>query len=85
LSVKPSQKAGAVVEKNADLSAAEQLFLSILVNNSNHANAKYSLAVLYQKTGETDNARLMINSLLETVTDAATQEAVRKQFSDILK
>ncbi len=85
VSVEPNQKAGAVVSKNSDLAAAEQLFLSILIANPNHANAKYSLAVLYQKTGESDNAKLMVNSLLETVTDTATQEAVRKQFSDILK
>jgi len=74
-----------VIEKNSDLVAAEQLFISILAANNNHANAKYSLAVLYQKTGEKDKAELMVNSLLETVSDEKTREAVALQFADILE
>ncbi len=84
ISVKPTTTRGDTVNKNSDLVAAEQLFLSILVANNSHANAKYSLAVLYQKTGEIENAQMMVNSLLETVKDEQTRAAVRQQFKDIL-
>ena len=84
ISVEPTQPTGAVVAKNSDLATAEQLFLSILLANTNHANARYSLAVLYQKTGEVENERIMVNSLLDILTDEATIKAIRQQFSDIL-
>lgn len=83
-SVQQTQPTGNTINKNSDLQAAEQLFISILASNSNHANAKYSLAVLYQKTGELDKASLMVNSLLETVKDARTSQAIRDQFADII-
>jgi tetratricopeptide (TPR) repeat protein len=85
ISVQPTQATGGVVTKNADLVAAEQLFLSILLANANHANASYSLAVLYQKVGETDNARTMAENLLNILADEATKETVRQQFADILE
>jgi len=84
ISVEPTQPTGAVVAKNNDLAAAEQLFLSILMANSNHANARYSLAVLYQKTGEIENARIMASSLLDIISDEQTIKSVRQQFADIL-
>jgi tetratricopeptide (TPR) repeat protein len=80
----PPAAPGPQVDKNQDLLAAEQLFLSILAANPNHANSRYSLAVLYQKVGDTDKARLMAEALLNIIEDAQTAEAVRSQFSDIL-
>lgn len=80
LSVKPSQGSGAVTGRNADLNTAEQLFLSILMANQSHANARYSLAVLYQKVGEADNVKIMVNSLLEIIQDEKTKNAVKDQF-----
>jgi len=83
LSVQPTVNSDVVV-KSDDLKAAEQLFLSILTVNANHANAKYSLAVLYQKVGELENAKMIVNSLLDTVKDQKTKQAVMAQFEDII-
>lgn len=85
LSVTPQQPTGSVITKNDDLTAAEQLFLSILLLNPNHANARYSLAVLYQKVGDTQNARIMAQSLLDVLTDANTRAAIEQQFADLLQ
>lgn len=80
ISVQPTSATGGAIKKNDDLATAEQLFLSILAAVPNHANARYSLAVLYQKTGETENAKIMVKSLLDIVPDEPTKEAIRKQF-----
>ncbi len=85
LSVTPARETGSVVKKNSDLSAAEQLFLSIVAANQNHANAIYSLAVLYQKTGEIDNTRSAVDKLFSILVDEASINAVKKQFADILE
>ena len=79
LSVEAGQT-GATAAKNDDLKISEQLFLGIIQTNPNHANALYSLALLYQKTDETDNAKLVIKQLLSTLTDQASIDAVKKQF-----
>lgn len=73
------QSSGAV-KKNDDLVAAEQLFLSIIQANQNHANALYSLGLLYQKIGETDNAKLVVKQLLTIVNDQPSIDVVKKQF-----
>jgi len=79
LSVEAGQT-GVTAAKNDDLKISEQLFLGIIQTNPNHANALYSLALLYQKTDETDNAKLVIKQLLSTLTDQASIDAVKKQF-----
>lgn len=79
LSVESGQT-GAVANKNDDIKTAEQLFLSIVQANPNHANALYSLALLYQKTGETNNAKLVVGELLKILTDQPSIDAVKKQF-----
>lgn len=80
LSVDANSVANGSVKKSEDLANAEGLFLNILQQNPNHANVLYSLALLYQKTGETDNAKIAVKRLLEVVTDDATKEAVKQQF-----
>ena len=80
ISVKKSKQVGDIIKKNSDLENAEQYFLSILMVNKNHANAKYSLATLYKKIGDTKNVKIMVNSLLETLTDEKSKEAVKQQF-----
>ena len=82
--VKPTQATGSTVNKNSDMVSAEQLFLSIIQNNPNHANAIYSLAVLYQKTGEIENAKIAAQSLLNVLQDESVKNTVRQQFKDIL-
>ncbi len=71
---------GGAITKNDDVINAEQLFLSIVQTNPNHANALYSLALLYQKTGETANARLVVGQLLTVVTDQPSIDLIKKQF-----
>ena len=78
LSVQGGQ--GSATAKNDDIKTAEQLFLSILQANPNHANALYSLALLYQKTNETDNVKLVIRQLLTVLTDQPSIDLVKKQF-----
>ena len=73
------QSAG-TVKKNDDVANAEQLFLSIIQANPSHANALYSLALLYQKTNETENAKIVVGQLLKTVTDEPSVELIKKQF-----
>jgi len=75
-----SSSGGGTATKNDDVVNAEQLFLSIVQANPNHANALYSLALLYQKTGETANAKLVIKQLLTVVTDQASVDLIHKQF-----
>lgn len=74
---------GGATAKNDDVKTAEQLFLSIIQANPNHANALYSLALLYQKTGETDNAKLAVKELLRILTDLPSIDLVKKQFSGL--
>ncbi len=84
LSVKPSAKTGGAISRNVDLNTAEQIFLSILAANPKHANAAYSLAVLYQKVGEKDKAKTMVDRLLNNIlTDARTKQIVKDQFKDL--
>jgi len=80
ISIKKSKQTGNIIKKNSDLENAEQYFLSILMVNKNHANAKYSLATLYKKIGDTKNVKIMVDSLLETLTDKKSKEAVKQQF-----
>lgn len=75
-----SGQAGGTIKKSEDVVTAEQLFLSIVQANPNHANALYSLALLYQKTGETENAKIVIKQLLIVVTDQPSIDIVQKQF-----
>lgn len=82
LSVQGTTGDGTVVS-NQDLLAAEQIFLSILNKNKNHANARYSLAVLYQKVGDTEKVKIMVNSLLDIVKDPQTRAAVEAQFQGL--
>ncbi len=73
-------QAGGAIKKNDDVATAEQLFLSIVQTNPNHANALYSLALIYQKTGETENAKIVVKQLLTIITDQQSIDAIKKQF-----
>ncbi|MFA6393367.1 MAG: hypothetical protein WCW25_00625 [Patescibacteria group bacterium] len=80
LSVESAPANTGSAKKNEDIANAENMFLNILQANPNHANALYSLGLLYQKVGETENAKIAVKRLLEVVTDEPTREAVKKQF-----
>jgi len=69
--------------KNDDLAMAEQMFLSIVQANPNHANALYSLALVYKQTGQTGNIEIVVNALLNILEDEASINAVKQQFSGL--
>lgn len=79
LSVQTNQNTASLKDNN-DLKAAEQIFLAIINQNNTHANALYSLAMVYQKTGQTDNLKIVVKRLMEILTDDTSKEAVKKQF-----
>jgi len=84
LSVESSQATGVDVVRNEDLNMAEQIFYSIYQLNPKHANTLYSLALLYQKTGETSSARQAVKELLEVVQgDGQAVQAVQQQFQGL--
>lgn len=78
--VAPSQAIGGVIQRNNDLNSAEQIFKSILLAAPDNANSLYSLALLYQKTGESDKARAEVRKLLEILPDEQQKERIRNQF-----
>jgi len=80
LSVKANQMANGTSALNEDLRSAEQLFMNILTVNPNHANALYSLGLLYQKTDQEENAKIVVAKLLEVLQDDQSKDLVRKQF-----
>lgn len=79
-----TQDPGGQAKRNSDLNEAERLFVAILMNNPNHANARYSLAVLYQKINEPEKAKTMVEALMNIIKDAKTKDALMKQFGDLL-
>jgi tetratricopeptide (TPR) repeat protein len=84
LSVEPSQEVNTNdIKNNEDLITAEQIFFSILQLNPNHANSLYSLAMIYQKTGENEKAGQVVKKLLEVVTDEETRNVIRQQFNGL--
>ena len=83
LSVQPDQSTGQTTELNDQLKNAEQIFASIVAVNQNHANALYSLALLYQKTNQPDKASAYVKKLLEILTDEASKETVKTQFTGL--
>lgn len=70
--------------RNSDLNEAERLFVTILLKNQNHANARYSLAVLYQRVGELDKAKIMVEALMGIIKDPNTKKVLMQQFGDLL-
>lgn len=78
--IDPNQAIGGVVQRNSDLNSAEQIFKSILLVAPDNANSLYSLALLYQKIGESDKAKVEIKKLLEILPDEQQKEQIRNQF-----
>ena len=69
--------------RNDDLAMSEQMFLSIVQANPNHANALYSLALVYKQTGQTGNIEIVVDALLNILEDEASINAVKQQFSGL--
>jgi tetratricopeptide (TPR) repeat protein len=71
------------IVRNDDINTAEQVFLNIIQANQYHANAQYSLALLYKTIGETEKARVVYEKLLSILQDEKQKESVREQFKDL--
>lgn len=71
------------IARNDDINTAEQVFLNIIQANQYHANAQYSLALLYKTIGETEKARVVYEKLLSILQDEKQKESVREQFKDL--
>jgi len=84
LSVATDQVSGSKIKRNDDLNTAEQIFKSILANNEYHANAQYSLALLYLKIGENGNSKIYAEKLLNTIQDEAQKKTIKEQFKEVL-
>jgi len=74
-----------IIKRNKDINIANQIFLSILRNEKKHANALYSLTLLYNAVGEKENAKITLNKLLEILQNKEQKNRVREQFRDLLK
>ncbi|MDP3900651.1 MAG: tetratricopeptide repeat protein [bacterium] len=77
------QVTGNKIIKNADLELAEQIFQSIIQANPEHANAVYSLALIYESLGEKQKAIDEYEVLLNIVEDEPTKEAIREKLRNI--
>lgn len=74
-----------IIKRNDDINRAQKIFESIIAANSDYANAHNSLVILYQKVGETDNAKKQLQTLLNLITDENQKEALKKQYPELLK
>ncbi|GEM_PF-790353 len=74
-----------IIKRNKDINTANQIFLSILQTEKNHANSLYSLALLYDAVGEKDNSRTAAQRLLSILQDERQKDQVREQFKDVLR
>ncbi len=79
LSVETNISSG-LIEKNEDLVQAEQFFLKVFQMNQRHANALYSLALIYQKTGERELAGQAVKRLMELITNEEQRKVLKEQF-----
>ena len=83
LSVESSQQYNTEVERNEDINIANQIFLNILQAEKSHANALYSLGLIYQAVGENDNTKAVIDQLLMLLDDSEQKNKVKQQFKDL--
>ncbi len=84
LSIQPPKDTGTIVNKNDDLVEAEQRFMSIVAVRPNHANALYSLAVLYKKVGDDNGLKAAVTGLMKVITDQTTKDAILQQFPGVM-
>jgi len=81
LSVEPDKNAG-TVGMNQDLTKAEQIFTRLANANPKNTNALYSLAILYQKTGKSNQAKPVVKNLLDILPEDQ-RETVKGQFPEL--
>jgi len=71
------------VSMNDDLRAATTIFNQIIAANPQHANATYSLALIYEITGDTANAKKYYEKLVDIVPDQVTKDAILQKLSTL--
>lgn len=81
--IRQIREARGIIDSNNEIAKAEEIFLSILYNNQKHANARYSLAMLYNKIGDADKASIMVKSLLQMIDNEKQKEQIREQFKGL--
>lgn len=82
LSVSQQQAQGEIT-KNDDLNIAEAVFKNILEFSPNHANATYSLALIYESLGDSQQAKTYYEKLLNIVTDQPTKDAILQKLQSL--
>lgn len=74
---------GMNIERNDDLNIAEQIFVNIAQAIHPHANALYSLALLYQAIGEDENAKIAVMELLKIEQPQEQLDKIKAQFQGL--
>jgi len=72
-----------IISRNDDLELAEQLFSTTYQLDNSHVDSLYNLALLYQKLGEKDNTRNVVQILLETLGSEANEQAIKDKFPEL--
>ncbi len=70
-------------QKNDDLIKAETVFNSILQVSPNHANAIYSLAMMYETLGEKSKAKEYYRKLVDIIPDQATKDVILQKLRNM--
>jgi len=83
LSVAREQTSGGNIGFNNDLKVAEAIFKNILEFSPNHANAIYSLALIYESVGDRDQAIRHYEKLLNIVEDQPTKDAILEKLRSL--
>ncbi|PIT93957.1 hypothetical protein COU00_01615 [Candidatus Falkowbacteria bacterium CG10_big_fil_rev_8_21_14_0_10_43_11] len=79
LSVNQEQSSKAVSFNN-DLKVAEAILKNLIEVSPSHANAIYSLALIYETVGDAAQARQYYEKLLNIVSDQPTKDAILKKL-----
>ena len=79
LSVQEEQSNQAVTFNN-DLQVADAIFKNVIEISPKHANALYSLALIYETIGDKEQAKQYYGKLLDIVSDQPTKEAIVKKL-----
>lgn len=71
------------LKNNSDVQTAEALFKTVVQASPSHANAVYSLALIYEVTGDKGQARTYYEKLVEIVPDQETKDAILQKLSTL--
>jgi len=69
--------------KSEDLALAEAIFKSVVEISPKHANAIYSLGLIYETIGEKEQAREQYRKLLDIVPEQATKDIILQKLGGL--